>query len=71
MWSSSASRSLTPTITVSPTWKGSGGEHSFTLGISALELVAAAHVACSLKDQLCKLIKDEPAEPTPGTVRKA
>ena len=32
--------------------EGPGGEHAFTLGISALELVAAAHVACSLKDQL-------------------
>jgi hypothetical protein len=28
--------------------EGPGGEHAFTPGISALELVAAAHVACSL-----------------------
>ena len=26
--------------------EGPGGEHAFTPGISALELVAAAHVAC-------------------------
>jgi hypothetical protein len=32
--------------------EGPGGEHAFALGVSALELVAAGHVACSLKDQL-------------------